>query len=80
MTWKVITRCHYKDAAQVDEIGRAYGWGGTTTLCDFALQRGGCGAGLEAVEAIDIFQAIEEKKNQWQGECYADYAWHCMLI
>ena len=57
-------------AADVDIISEAAVWGGTTTVCDFALRRGD----------MDIFQSIEEKQGQWQEQSYSDYALHCLLM
>ena len=52
------------------DVSRAALHGGTTTLIDFAIQHPG----------IDIFQAIEERTSRWQGQSYADYSHHCMLL
>ena len=52
------------------EVTRAALFGGTTTLLDFAIQYPG----------IDIPQAIAERTGVWQGQSYADYAHHLMLL
>lgn len=53
-----------------DMDSRASVFGGTTTICDFAVQHPG----------MDIFQAIEERNTIWKGNGYADYAYHCWLV
>ncbi len=58
------------ETAPPAEVSRAAVFGGTTTLADFAIQYPG----------IDIFQAIEERNGRWQGQSYADYTYHCMLL
>ena len=52
------------------EVSRSALFGGTTTLMDFAIQYPG----------IDIPQAIAERTGVWQGNSYADYAHHLMLL
>ena len=52
------------------EVSRAALFGGTTTLMDFAIQYPG----------IDIPQAIAERTGVWQGNSYADYAHHLMML
>ena len=56
--------------APPEEVSRAALIGGTTTLMDFAIQYPG----------IDIPQAIQERTEVWQGNSYADYAHHLMLL
>ena len=56
--------------APPDEVSRAALFGGTTTILDFAIQYPG----------IDISQAINERTTVWQGNSYADYAHHLMLL
>ena len=58
------------ETAPPDQVSRAAMFGGTTTLVDFAIQGPG----------RDIFQAIEERNGRWQGQSYADYTYHCMLL
>src|SRR5438132_983227 len=58
------------ETAPPDQVRRAALFGGTTTLADFAIQGPG----------RDIFQAIEERNGRWQGQSYADYTYHCMLL
>ena len=56
--------------APPDQVSRAARVGGTTTLLDFAIQYPG----------IDISQAVQERTSVWQGNSYADYAHHLMLL
>ncbi len=56
--------------APPEQVSRAALYGGTTTLMDFAIQYPG----------IDINQAIQERTSVWQGNSYADYAHHLMLL
>ena len=56
--------------APPEQVSRAALFGGTTTLMDFAIQYPG----------IDINQAIQERTSVWQGNSYADYAHHLMLL
>ena len=56
--------------APPEEVSRAALFGGTTTILDFAIQYPG----------IDISQAINERSGVWQGNSYADYAHHLMLL
>ena len=56
--------------APPEQVSRAALFGGTTTLMDFAIQYPG----------IDIGQAIQERISVWQGNSYADYAHHLMLL
>lgn len=56
--------------APPEQVSRAALFGGTTTLMDFAIQYPG----------IDIGQAIQERTSVWQGNSYADYAHHLMLL
>jgi dihydropyrimidinase len=56
--------------APPEQVSRAALFGGTTTLLDFAIQYPG----------IDIHQAIQERTSVWQGQSYADYAHHLMLL
>ena len=56
--------------APPDQVSRAALFGGTTTLLDFAIQHPG----------IDIPQAIQERTGVWQGNSYADYSHHLMLL
>ncbi len=67
VAWATFTT---KDKAMPDEESRASVFGGTTTICDFAVQYPG----------IDIFQAIKERNSVWQANSYADYTYHPMLI
>ena len=69
----------HPDTLGLDEISRACVWGGTTTVTLMAEEYKGGGTEAQALKARDIFQAIEEEKSQWQGKCYADYSFHCML-
>ena len=56
--------------APPEQVSRAALFGGTTTLMDFAIQYPG----------IDISQAIQERTDVWQGNSYADYSHHLMLL
>ncbi|MCH7606002.1 MAG: amidohydrolase family protein [Chloroflexi bacterium] len=56
--------------APPDQVSRAALFGGTTTLMDFAIQYPG----------IDINQAVQERTAVWQGNSYADYAHHLMML
>ncbi len=56
--------------APPEQVSRAALFGGTTTLLDFAIQYPG----------IDINQAIQERTSVWQGNSYADYSHHLMLL
>ena len=56
--------------APPEQVSRAALFGGTTTLMDFAIQYPG----------IDIAAAIKERTDVWQGNSYADYAHHLMLL
>ena len=56
--------------APPEQVSRAAVFGGTTTILDFAIQYPG----------IDINQAIQERTGVWQGNSYADYAHHMMLL
>ena len=56
--------------APPEEVSRAAVFGGTTTILDFAIQYPG----------IDINQAIQERTAVWQGNSYADYSHHLMLL
>ena len=56
--------------APPEQVSRAALFGGTTTLLDFAIQYPG----------IDIGQAIQERTSVWQGNSYADYSHHLMLL
>jgi dihydropyrimidinase len=56
--------------APPEQVSRAALFGGTTTLMDFAIQYPG----------IDIAAAIRERTDVWQGNSYADYAHHLMLL
>ncbi|MDP6550144.1 MAG: amidohydrolase family protein [Dehalococcoidia bacterium] len=56
--------------APPEQVSRAALFGGTTTLLDFAIQYPG----------IDLNQAIQERTAVWQGNSYADYAHHLMLL
>ena len=56
--------------APPEQVSRAALFGGTTTLMDFAIQYPG----------IDLNQAIQERTSVWQGNSYADYAHHLMLL
>ena len=56
--------------APPEQVSRAALFGGTTTLLDFAIQYPG----------IDIPQAIQERTGVWQGNSYADYSHHLMLL
>ena len=59
-----------EETAPPPEVSRAALFGGTTTVVDFAIQFPG----------RDIFEAIEERHGRWQGQSYADYTYHCMLL
>src|SRR6478609_1145141 len=54
-------------ASRVSQAGL---FGGTTTTIDFAPVEGG----------RTVQQAIEHRMEQWQGQCYGDYAFHVMLL
>ena len=56
--------------APPDQVSRAALFGGTTTLLDFAIQYPG----------IDIPQAVQERTAVWQGNSYADYSHHLMML
>jgi dihydropyrimidinase len=58
------------ETAPPHEVSRAALFGGTTMIVDFAIQYPG----------VDIFQAIEERNGRWNGQSYADYTYHCMLL
>jgi dihydropyrimidinase len=51
-------------------VSRAALFGGTTSILDFAIQYPG----------IDLAQAIQERTSVWQGNSYADYSHHLMLL
>jgi dihydropyrimidinase len=53
-----------------DVVSRAALFGGTTTLIDFAAR----------MEAKPLRQVIEERDQDWAGQCYTDYAYHVMLL
>jgi dihydropyrimidinase len=53
-----------------DVVSRAALFGGTTTLIDFAAR----------MEAKPLRQVIEERNQDWAGQCYCDYAYHIMLL
>jgi dihydropyrimidinase len=53
-----------------DVVSRAALFGGTTTLIDFAAR----------MEAKPLRQVIEERDQDWAGQCYCDYAYHVMLL
>jgi dihydropyrimidinase len=52
-----------------DVVSRAAIHGGTTTLLDFAVVQPG-----QTVE-----EAINIRRQDWRGKCYADYGYHVML-
>jgi dihydropyrimidinase len=52
------------------QVSRAALFGGTTTLIDFAAWTTG--------ETLQ--QSIERREQDWQGQCYSDYAYHVMLV
>ena len=56
--------------APPDQVSRAALYGGTTSILDFAIQYPG----------IDINQAIQERNSVWQGNSYADYSHHLMML
>ncbi len=56
--------------APPEQVSRAALFGGTTTILDFAIQYPG----------MDIPQAIQERTGVWQGNSYADYSHHLMLL
>lgn len=56
--------------APPEQVSRAALFGGTTTLLDFAVVYAG----------LDIAGAIEERTGVWQGNSYADYSHHVMLL
>lgn len=58
------------ETAPPPDVSRAALFGGTTMIADFAIQFPG----------RDIFEAIEERNGRWQGQSYADYTYHCMLL
>ena len=53
-----------------DVVSRAALFGGTTTLIDFAAR----------MEEKPLRQVIEERDQDWVGQCYTDYAYHVMLL
>ena len=59
-----------QETAPPPQVSRAALFGGTTTILDFAIQRPG----------TTIPQAIEERASRWQGNSYADYAYHILLL
>ncbi|MCA1644286.1 MAG: hypothetical protein LC797_02065 [Chloroflexi bacterium] len=52
------------------QVSRAALFGGTTTLIDFAAWTTG--------ETLQ--ESIERREQDWSGQCYADYAYHVMLV
>ncbi|MFQ6028941.1 MAG: amidohydrolase family protein [Dehalococcoidia bacterium] len=56
--------------APPEQVSRAALFGGTTSILDFAIQYPG----------IDLNQAIQERTSVWQGNSYADYSHHLMLL
>ena len=52
------------------QVSRAALFGGTTTLLDFAPWSPG--------ETLQ--QTIERREQDWQGQCFTDYAYHVMLV
>ena len=52
-----------------DVVSRAAIHGGTTTLLDFATWNHG----------KTIEDAVNSRKQDWTGKCYADYGYHIML-
>ena len=54
-------------ASRVSQAGL---FGGTTTTIDFAPVEGG----------RTVQQAIEHRMQQWEGQCYGDYAFRTMLL
>jgi dihydropyrimidinase len=58
------------ETAPPEQVSRAALFGGTTTVVDFAIQ----------FPERDIFAAIEERNGRWQGQSYADFTYHCMLL
>ena len=56
--------------APPEQVSRAALFGGTTTLLDFAVLSPG----------FDIPRALEERAGVWQGNSYADYSHHLMLL
>ncbi len=52
-----------------DAATRAAAHGGTTTVIDFA----------PAGHGVDLLAAVEERKAQFHGRAYIDYAFHCTL-
>jgi len=57
----------YTDPPSV--VSRAALYGGTTTLIDFARWTHG----------KTIQQAIEDRDDDWRGQCYCDYSYHVMV-
>ncbi|GIX47358.1 MAG: dihydropyrimidinase [Candidatus Tectimicrobiota bacterium] len=58
------------ETAPPEQVSRAALFGGTTTIVDFAIQ----------TPERDLFAALEERHRRWQGQSYADYTYHCMLL
>ena len=56
--------------APPEQVSRAALFGGTTTLLDFAVVYPG----------FDIPRALDERTGVWQGNSYADYSHHLMLL
>jgi dihydropyrimidinase len=50
-------------------VSRAALWGGTTTLIDFARWTHG----------KTVPQAIDDRHQDWRGQCYCDYSFHVMV-
>ena len=48
---------------------RACAFGGTTTVVEFAI----------SLPSRDPLTAVAEKKEEWEGNSYVDYAFHCTL-
>ncbi len=57
-------------SAGPEQVSRAALFGGTTTLIDFAAWEPG----------RSLQQTVERRDQDWQGQCYTDYAFHVMLI
>jgi dihydropyrimidinase len=52
------------------EVSRAALFGGTTTIVDFAYE----------TAELDLRAAVEERRQRWEGQAYADYSYHLTPI
>ena len=54
------------DRSGAEAVSKAAAFGGTTTVLDFATQ----------VPGHDLYHALEEAAERWQGNAYTDYSYH----